>query len=282
MNLQTINFLLKKTKKDYAELAEIFSHTRKYLWKDLKEFDQYIKDDDTILDLGCGNGRLFELFNNKKIDYIGIDNCEELIKIAKEKYQSTNATFLVGDAINLPFKNEKFNAIFCIAVLNHIPSKKLQIKVLKNIKKILKKDGVLIMTNWNFYQKKYFSLIIKSFFFSLFSKAPLIKSLSQACHGRIRGFLNKLNPLSLPDIHQKDLKENLDFGDLLIPWKLKDSSCCGMNKIVHRYYHAFLIQELSQLFKQTGFEIIEKYYTKKGEKTNWWNGYNLVFVVKNN
>lgn len=245
MNPQTAKFLLKKTKKDYAELAEIFSHTRKYLWKDLKEFDQYVKDGDTILDLGCGNGRLFELFNDKKVSYVGVDNCEELIKIAKEKYQSTSATFLVGDAVDLPFENEKFDAIFCIAILNHIPSKELRIKVLKDIKEILKKDGILIMTNWNFYQKNFFPLIIKSFFASFFLK-------------------------------------KMDFGDLLIPWKLKDSSRCGVDKIVHRYYHAFSMRELSRLFKQTGFEVIKKYYTQKGEITSWWKGYNIVFVIKIN
>jgi len=242
MNLQTKKFLLKKVKEDYEKLAEIFNHTRKYLWEDFKEFKQYVKDGDVILDLGCGNGRVFELFNDKKINYFGVDNCEELIKKAKEKYQSPNAIFLVEDALNLSFENQKFDAIFCIAVLNHIPSKELRIKVLKNIKKVLKKDGILIMTNWNLYQKKYFPFIIKKFFLTIFS------------------FFN----LS---------KKKLDFGDLFIPWKSK-------NKIIKRYYHAFTIRELSNLFKQTGFRVIKKYYAQKGEKTNWQKGHNIVFIAK--
>ncbi|MFH1838592.1 MAG: class I SAM-dependent methyltransferase [Candidatus Kuenenbacteria bacterium] len=258
MNSQTTKFLLEKTKEDYKNLAEEFNHTRKYLWEDLREFDQYVKDGDVVLDLGCGNGRLFELFANKKINYFGMDNCKELIEKAKEKYESFGANFLVADALNLsfavenygcetikdkPFENQKFDVIFCIAVLNHIPSKELRIKVLENIKRVLKKDGILIMTNWNLYQKKYFLFIVKSFFFKIF--LWFIQS-----------------------------EKKLDFKDLLIPWKLKD-------KIIQRYYHAFTMRELSKLFKQTGFEVIKKYYTRKGKKTNWWKGYNIFFVVKN-
>jgi ubiquinone/menaquinone biosynthesis C-methylase UbiE len=242
MDLQTVKFLLKKTKEDYKQIAENFNHTRKYLWKDFEKLDQYVKDGDVILDLGCGNGRFFELFKTKKINYFGVDNCEELIKKAKEKYQSSIVTFLVKDILDLSFESQKFDAIFCIAIFHHIPSKELRIKVLENIKRILKKEGILIMMNWNFYQKKYFTLIIKNFFSTFFS------------------FFN----LS---------KKKLDFGDLFIPWKLKD-------RIILRYYHAFTTKELSKLFKQTGFKIIEKYYTKKGEKTNFWKGHNIVFVAK--
>ncbi|MEK9130126.1 MAG: class I SAM-dependent methyltransferase [Patescibacteria group bacterium] len=242
MNLQTIKILLEKTKEDYEELAEIFSHTRKNLWEDLKGFDQYVKNGDKILDLGCGNGRVFELFKNKKIDYIGVDNCKKLIDIARKKYRATDATFFVRDALYLPFEELKFDVVFCIATLNHIPSKKLQIRVLENIKRVLKKDGILIMTNWNLYQGKYFLFIVKSFFQKIIS------------------FFSKK-------------KVKLDFGDLLIPWKLKD-------KTIRRYYHAFTMNELSQRFKQVKFNVIEKYYTKKGKKTNWWKGYNLVFIAK--
>ncbi|MBI4653196.1 methyltransferase domain-containing protein [Candidatus Kuenenbacteria bacterium] len=251
MDSQTAKFLLKKTKEDYAQIAEEFNHTRKYLWKDFEKLDQYVKDDDVVLDLGCGNGRLFELFNNKKINYFGIDNCPELIEKAKEKYQSSNAIFLIEDVLDLSFEDQKFDAIFWIAVLNHIPSKELRIKVLENIKRILKKEGILIMINWNFYQKKYFLLIVKNFFSTIFS------------------FFNFS-------------KKKLDFGDLFIPWKLTlNHKGSGLeDKIISRYYHAFTTRELSKLFQQTGFKVIKKYYTKKGEKTNWWKGYNIIFVVK--
>ncbi|MEK7167062.1 MAG: methyltransferase domain-containing protein [Patescibacteria group bacterium] len=242
MNLQIVKFLLKKTKKDYEKIAEEFSDTRQYLWEDLKEFNQYIQNGDTILDLGCGNGRLFELFNNKKINYFGIDNCEKLIEIAKEKYKLTKVNFFIEDALDLSFEDQKFDVIFCVAVFNHIPSKELRIKVLENIKRVLKKDGILIMTNWNLYQKKFFFFVIKNFFKKIifyFSKTIM----------------------------------NLDFGDVFMPWKLKD-------EIIHRYYHAFTMRELSELFKKTGFKVIKKYYTQKHKKTNFWKGHNIIFIAK--
>ncbi|MBU1349956.1 class I SAM-dependent methyltransferase, partial [Patescibacteria group bacterium] len=100
MNLQTAKFLLNKTKEDYECIAESFNHTRKYLWADFKEFKKYIQDKNCILDLGCGNGRLFEMFNNKKINYTGVDNCKGLIKEAKNKYSSLGESFLVADALD--------------------------------------------------------------------------------------------------------------------------------------------------------------------------------------
>lgn len=249
MNLQTAKFLLNKTKEDYECIAESFSHTRKYLWADFKEFEKYIQDKNYILDLGCGNGRLFEMFNNKKINYTGVDNCKKLIKEAKNKYSLLGASFLVADALDAPFGDQKFDAVFCIAVLNHIPSKELRIEFLKNAKKILKNNGILIMTNWNLYQKKYFMLVIKSFFIKIVSY-----------------LIYWLKTFGLP-------ARKLDFSDIFIPWKLK-------NKIIQRYYHAFTTRELFKLFEQTGFNVIQKYYTKNGKKINWWRGYNIVFICK--
>ena len=47
------------------------------------------------------------------------------------------------------FESSSFDVIFCIASFNHIPSEELRKKVITNLYRILKKDGLLIMTNWN-------------------------------------------------------------------------------------------------------------------------------------
>ena len=71
----------------------------KFLFKDLKEGEK-------ILDLGCGNGRWYKIFKEKKVDYFGLDNSEKLIEIAKENFPE--AKFFVGDALNLPFPDNFF------------------------------------------------------------------------------------------------------------------------------------------------------------------------------
>ena len=95
--------------------------------------------------MGCGNGRLFELFKDKKIKYAGIDFSEKLIEKARKKYGNH---FQVTDMFSLPFSGNYFDSIWAIAVFHHIPSKELRLKALKEMGRVLKKDGKIIMTCW--------------------------------------------------------------------------------------------------------------------------------------
>ena len=65
------------------------------------------------------------------------------------------------------------------------------------------------------------------------------------------------------------------FKDVFIPFKFDD-------KEVKRYHHVFTKNEFKRLFVKADFEIIDVYYIKKGEKSNWKNGYNLVLIAKKN
>jgi len=85
MDKNYAQYLLYKTRENYDLIAEPFSGTRQFIWEDLKPLAEYVKDGDKVLDVGCGNGRLLELFQGKNADYIGVDSSEELIKIAKNK-----------------------------------------------------------------------------------------------------------------------------------------------------------------------------------------------------
>ncbi|HEX9664488.1 MAG TPA: class I SAM-dependent methyltransferase, partial [Patescibacteria group bacterium] len=170
MNQTTAEKLVKKVKDDYVRIADEFSESRSSLWPEMTDFLTYIKDGDQILDLGCGNGRLCQLFRDKKISYLGIDNSPELIADASQKFTNyqSKCQFEVGDILNISqqstVNSQQYNVIFMIAVLQHIPSKKLQLKVLRDVNKLLKKDGYLIMTNWNLYRRKYWSYLFRKYF----------------------------------------------------------------------------------------------------------------------
>ena len=166
--------LSKKTKENYNQIAEEFSTTREEVWEEMSFlFNDYVIPGDKILDLGCGNGRFLELLKDKDIDYIGVDFSQKLIEIARKKYLHppqvfakqkfgrARIKFQKADALNLPFPNNYFDKIYSIAVLHHIPSKQLRLQFLKEARRVLKLNGLLILTVWKPKSKKDWNLFLK-------------------------------------------------------------------------------------------------------------------------
>lgn len=96
-----------------------------------------------ILDIGCGWG-----FWEKRLDFsyssiIAID----VRNISQVKSPSSNIKFILANGLFLPFKDHTFNIVFLFEVLEHI--EKGEIKLFKEIKRVLKKDGVLLATTPN-------------------------------------------------------------------------------------------------------------------------------------
>ncbi len=159
MRDKTAEQLLKKIKRDYGKIAEEFNQTRQSDWKEFKSFLKYIKDNDFIADLGCGNGRFYDFIKrHRKIKYIGIDNSKKLLEHARAK----KAKFIHGDLLNLPLEDRDVDIAVAIASLHHIPSKGLRKRVTQEMCRILKKEGTLIISNWNLFQPKYKKYIWKA------------------------------------------------------------------------------------------------------------------------
>jgi len=167
-------YLLNKVSKDYNLVSETFSRSREYVWPEMFFLFNNLKNEDLVLDIGCGSGRHYPAILEKGAVYIGIDSSEKLIDIAKKKY--SDAKFQVGNALDLKFKDNYFDKIYSIAVLHHIPSDKLRSKFLDEMARVLKPGGVTTITVWNLYRKpKRKKEIIKNKFFRIlgFSKLDL-------------------------------------------------------------------------------------------------------------
>lgn len=175
MDKNYAQFLIDKTNKDYNLIADDFSRTRGYVWPEITFLFKDIISSEKVLDLGCGNGRCYEFFKKKNIEYIGIDNSEKLIKIAKQKYPEAN--FRVQNALNLNFENNCFDKIYSIAVLHHIPSQYLRLQFLKEAKRVLKPDGKIILTVWKLplkqFNKKNLFLLLKFTILKIIGKSKL-------------------------------------------------------------------------------------------------------------
>ncbi len=174
MKKKLVDYLLSLVKHNYNEIAVSFDATRKKeLWPQIRELAAAIKDGESILDAGCGNGRLLEALKDKKVGYLGIDNSPELIKAAKINYPLRE--FRVADILDLEkIPEHDFDHIFCLAVLQHIPSRELRIKFLKNLGAKLKASGVLVVSSWNLGRiPKYRRMIFRNRWLKLLGRYPL-------------------------------------------------------------------------------------------------------------
>ena len=96
MNEQTRKEILKVVKNNYSAIAKDFNETRaKPVWPELKNIVSTIFEPDkhySVLDVGCGNGRLLSILPTGQISYLGADNCPELISLAKNNYPTQRFT----------------------------------------------------------------------------------------------------------------------------------------------------------------------------------------------
>lgn len=99
----------------------------------------HIKSDQTeILDLGCGTGISSTIFFENHYNVTGIDISPGMIKQAQKR----PFKHLICQNLEtpLPFKNNKFDAVIMLGVLEFIENPK---QLFKNICNILKKGGVI-------------------------------------------------------------------------------------------------------------------------------------------
>jgi 2-polyprenyl-3-methyl-5-hydroxy-6-metoxy-1,4-benzoquinol methylase len=129
----------------------------------MKEWAESVKEKDSVLDVGCGEGRLLQGIG-PKANYTGIDFSEELIKLAKKRHKGKNRKFITGNiSKSSTWKNlGMYNKIFVVAVVHHLPSKKEQLFVLQNVRKHLKVGGTVYVSFWNLWERKFWGEHFKS------------------------------------------------------------------------------------------------------------------------
>lgn len=94
-----------------------------------------------ILDIGCGYFPHFLITTKFKEKY-GIDPSVNLKLLENKEIQIKKAKV---DESRIPFKDEYFDVVTLLAVFEHLDQDKL-IPVLKEVRRVLKKNGILIIT----------------------------------------------------------------------------------------------------------------------------------------
>ena len=110
-----------------------------------------LKEDDRVLDLGCGTGVLTRMIGDKLNSgkggiSIGIDAASRMIEVARKKRETDSCRFEVAAAEDLPFENNFFDSAVSSLFFHHVPLD-LKEKALSEAFRVLKPGGKLIIAD---------------------------------------------------------------------------------------------------------------------------------------
>jgi ubiquinone/menaquinone biosynthesis C-methylase UbiE len=100
--------------------------------------------DKVVLDLASGEGYGSDLLANYAKHVFGIDIDGETITHAKSKYIRNNLTFLIGEASHIPLPDHSIDIFVSFETIEHHDK---HIEMLNEVKRVLKPDGILVMSS---------------------------------------------------------------------------------------------------------------------------------------
>jgi len=106
----------------------------------------------SILDVPCGYGRFSGLLLRRSINLTSADISLPMVMAAR-KYSapgSSNHHFVVGDIRNLPLKDNTFDYVITIRLLQHMLNSSIRHQVLRELHRVAKKMVVLSFYRYNF------------------------------------------------------------------------------------------------------------------------------------
>jgi len=218
-------YLIEINRDFYTRFGDSFSATRHRLQPGVHRVLEMLKGDESVLDLGCGNGELARELAKRghRGSYLGVDFSLPLLRDAESQPEGASARFMAMDLTQLTVDAEQllvsgnWSIVTAFAVLHHIPSTELRLNILRIVNKLLKKEGIFVHSNWQFLNSNKFKA--------------------------------RIQPWKAVGMTESQVEE----GDYLLDWR---SGGKGL-----RYVHHFTEKELEQLAKESNFEVVEMFYS---------------------
>ncbi len=142
---------------------------RQYLEAELHHVLQRIRPGDTVLELGCGYGRLLPALAGRVAIIIGIDAAFSSLLMGRETLSTISHCHLVQmDAVHLAFRDSTFDTVVCIQ--NGISAFHIdQLKLIRESIRVTKPGGLILFSS---YSEKFWQHRLE--WFQLQSKAGLL------------------------------------------------------------------------------------------------------------
>ncbi len=142
------NSVLNMKTHDYEKFANAYAQleikdTFYLAYRDIPKLIKKHSKGNKALDFGCGGGRLTRFLKKLGFDTIGIDHSQDMINEAQQI--DTEGTYKVIENNKLPFNDSTFDLIFSSIVFMEIPSKQEMVQILKEMKRVLKESGIIII-----------------------------------------------------------------------------------------------------------------------------------------
>ncbi len=160
----------KKTTGERLEFYQFSNVTVEHLHR--YAFADEFVNNKIVLDIASGEGYGSHILSQKASEVIGVDIDIECVNNANRKYARTNLKFIFGSADNIPVKSDSIDVVVSFETIEHHDRHD---EMLLEIKRVLKKDGILIMSSPD---KKYYSDLtgqvnpfhVKELYFSQFKE----------------------------------------------------------------------------------------------------------------
>ncbi len=111
----------------------------------IRELDKYVKKGMYVLDAGCGSGFFSNYFIEKGCKVYALDYSKEALEIARRLTRNKAKGYLNADLLDSNFPKKvkvKFDLIFSDGLFEHFTPEQ-QNKIIKNLKSVKKKNGII-------------------------------------------------------------------------------------------------------------------------------------------
>ena len=130
----------------FAQVYDLFMDNVPY-----QEWGEYLDnifkknglDKGTVLDLGCGTGKLTRIMQAKGYDMIGVDNAMDMLEIAMSE-ESEGILYLLQDMRELELYGKVDGVYSACDCLNYILEEEDLLQIFNKVREYLDKDGVFV------------------------------------------------------------------------------------------------------------------------------------------